>query len=54
MFGTQTVPSLNIVYTQEKGYITANIADQEKLTKLNLSGEAKCEGQSAESSRGRV
>ena len=34
----QTVPSLNIAYTQEKGYVTADIADREKLTKLNLSG----------------
>ncbi|KAL6761401.1 ATP sulfurylase [Haematococcus lacustris] len=36
--GMQTVPSLNIAYTQEKGYVTADIADREKLTKLNLSG----------------
>jgi sulfate adenylyltransferase len=36
--GMQTVPSLNIAYTQEKGYVTADIADKEKLTKLNLSG----------------
>lgn len=36
--GVQTVPSLNIAYTQEKGYVTADIADGEKLTKLNLSG----------------
>ncbi len=32
------MPSLNIAYTQEKGYVTADIADREKLTKLNLSG----------------
>ena len=36
--GMQTVPSLNIAFTQEKGYVTADIADKEKLTKLNLSG----------------
>ncbi|GAX75961.1 hypothetical protein CEUSTIGMA_g3404.t1 [Chlamydomonas eustigma] len=36
--GMQTVPSLNIAYTQEKGYVTADIAEKEKLTKLNLSG----------------
>jgi len=36
--GMQTVPSLNIAYTKEKGYVTADIAEQEKLTKLNLSG----------------
>ena len=35
----QTVPSLNIAYTQEKGYVTADIAEKEKLTKLNLSGK---------------
>ena len=35
----QTVPSLNIAYTQEKGYVTADIAEKENLTKLNLSGE---------------
>ncbi len=36
--GMQTVPSLNIAYTQEKGYVTADVAEREKLTKLNLSG----------------
>lgn len=36
--GMQTVPSLNIAYTKEKGYVTADIADKENLTKLNLSG----------------
>ena len=36
---SQTVPSLNIAYTQEKGYVTADIAEKEKLTKLNLSGK---------------
>lgn len=39
--GMQTVPSLNIAYTQEKGYVTADIAEKENLTKLNLSGESK-------------
>lgn len=36
--GMQTVPSLNIAYTKEKGYVTADIADKENLTKMNLSG----------------
>lgn len=36
--GVQTVPSLNICYTKEKGYVTADIADAESLTRLNLSG----------------
>jgi hypothetical protein len=43
---SQAVPSLNIAYTQEKGYVTADIAEKEKLTKLNLSGgretESRC------------
>lgn len=34
----QTVPSLNIAYTQEKGYVTADVAAAEKLTQLSLSG----------------
>eukprot|EP00879_Flechtneria_rotunda_P001329 GHRR01001479.1.p1 GENE.GHRR01001479.1~~GHRR01001479.1.p1 ORF type:complete len:469 (+),score=181.84 GHRR01001479.1:189-1595(+) len=34
----QTVPSLNIAYTQEKGYVTADVAAAEKLTCLSLSG----------------
>ena len=34
----QTVPSLNITYTEEKGYVTADIAEREGLHKLNLSG----------------
>ena len=34
----QTVPSLNIAYTQEKGYVTADVAKAEGLTTLNLSG----------------
>eukprot|EP00798_Chlamydomonas_sp_ICE-L_P017125 gene17125-23429_t len=36
--GMQTVPSLNIAYTEEQGYVTADIAEKEGLTKLNLSG----------------
>jgi len=36
--GMQTVPSLNIAYTKEKGYVTADVAEKENLTKLNLSG----------------
>jgi len=36
--GMQTVPSLNIAYTQEKGYVTADVAKAEGLTTLNLSG----------------
>ena len=36
--GMQTVPSLNIAFTKEKGYVTADIADKENLTKLSLSG----------------
>jgi sulfate adenylyltransferase len=34
----QTVPSLNIAYTKEQGYVTADIAEKNNLTKLNLSG----------------
>ncbi len=36
--GMQTVPSLNIAYTQEKGYVTADIAKAENLTTMSLSG----------------
>jgi len=36
--GMQTVPSLNLVYTEEKGYVTADQADQEGLHQLKLSG----------------
>lgn len=36
--GMQTVPSLNIQYTQEKGYVTADVAKAEGLTPLSLSG----------------
>jgi sulfate adenylyltransferase len=32
------VPSLNIAYTKEKGYVTADVADAEGLTQLKLSG----------------
>lgn len=34
----QTVPSLNIAYTEEKGYVTADVAKAENLHVLNLSG----------------
>jgi sulfate adenylyltransferase len=34
----QTVPSLNLCYTEEEGYVTADVADAKKLTKKNLSG----------------
>ncbi|KIY99956.1 sulfate adenylyltransferase [Monoraphidium neglectum] len=36
--GMDTVPSLNIAYTQEKGYVTADVAKAEGLTTLSLSG----------------
>jgi sulfate adenylyltransferase len=36
--GMQTVPSLNLVYTEEKGYVTADQAKEEGLHQLNLSG----------------
>ncbi|KAF6260172.1 hypothetical protein COO60DRAFT_1508974 [Scenedesmus sp. NREL 46B-D3] len=36
--GMQTVPSLNIAYTEEKGYVTADVAKAENLTSLSLSG----------------
>ncbi|KAK9793216.1 hypothetical protein WJX73_001323 [Symbiochloris irregularis] len=36
--GMQTVPSLNITYTEEKGYVTADKADSEGLHQLKLSG----------------
>lgn len=32
--GMQTVPSLNIAYTQEKGYVTADVAEAENLTQV--------------------
>lgn len=36
--GVTTVPSLNLVYTEEEGYVTAEYADENSLTKKNLSG----------------
>lgn len=36
--GMQIVPSLNIQYTKEKGFVTADIAAAEKLSTMNLSG----------------
>ncbi|KAI8105133.1 hypothetical protein M9435_000304 [Picochlorum sp. BPE23] len=36
--GMQTVPSLNVVFTEEKGYITADIAEKEGLSVKKLSG----------------
>jgi len=36
--GMQTVPSLNLVFTEEKGYVTADQAKAENLHQLNLSG----------------
>ena len=36
--GMQTVPSLNIVYTEEEGYVTADVAAEKKLHTLKLSG----------------
>jgi len=36
--GVKTVPSLNLVYTEEEGYVTADEADEKKLTPKKLSG----------------
>merc|ERR1712087_553456 len=36
--GVQTVPSLNIVYTEEEGYVTADIASDKGLSIKKLSG----------------
>lgn len=36
--GMETVPSLNVVFTEEKGYITADIAEKEGLHVKKLSG----------------
>mmetsp|Transcript_32662 Transcript_32662/g.77482 ORF Transcript_32662/g.77482 Transcript_32662/m.77482 type:complete len:329 (+) Transcript_32662:378-1364(+) len=36
--GVQTVPSLNVVYTVEEGYVTADIATSKNLTLEKLSG----------------
>jgi sulfate adenylyltransferase len=33
-----TVPSLNLCYTEEEGYVTADVADAKGLTRKNLSG----------------
>lgn len=36
--GMKTVPSLNLCYTEEEGYVTADVADAKGLTKKSLSG----------------
>ncbi|EFN55934.1 hypothetical protein CHLNCDRAFT_145209 [Chlorella variabilis] len=36
--GMKTVPSLNVVFTEEKGYITADVAEKEGLHVKKLSG----------------
>lgn len=36
--GMQTVPSLNLVYTQEGGYVTSDVADKNKWKPKKLSG----------------
>ena len=36
--GMQTVPSLNVVYTQEGGYVTADVAKAQGYKELKLSG----------------
>ena len=36
--GMQTVPSLNVVFTEEKGYLTADVAEKEGLSVKKLSG----------------
>ncbi|CAM9221194.1 unnamed protein product [Discosporangium mesarthrocarpum] len=36
--GVKCVPSLNLVYTEEEGYVTADEADTRSLTKKSLSG----------------
>ena len=36
--GVQTVPSLNVVYTEEQGYVTADVAEQQGLKVRKLSG----------------
>jgi sulfate adenylyltransferase len=36
--GMDTVPSLNLVYTEEEGYVTADEAEERSLHKLSLSG----------------
>merc|ERR1712098_804455 len=36
--GVQVVPSLNLVYTDEEGYVTADVAKAQNLTMKKLSG----------------
>ncbi|CAN0025453.1 unnamed protein product, partial [Ascophyllum nodosum] len=36
--GVQVVPSLNLVFTEEEGYVTADVAEEKGLTKKSLSG----------------
>jgi sulfate adenylyltransferase len=36
--GVQTVPSLNVMYTEERGYQTADVVEREGLTPQKLSG----------------
>ena len=36
--GMQTVPSLNVVYTEEEGYVTADVAKDKGLNVKKLSG----------------
>lgn len=36
--GMATVPSLNVVYTKEEGYVTADVAKAKGLHELKLSG----------------
>eukprot|EP00240_Pyramimonas_obovata_P002225 CAMPEP_0118930608 /NCGR_PEP_ID=MMETSP1169-20130426/7234_1 /TAXON_ID=36882 /ORGANISM="Pyramimonas obovata, Strain CCMP722" /LENGTH=455 /DNA_ID=CAMNT_0006872991 /DNA_START=62 /DNA_END=1429 /DNA_ORIENTATION=+ len=36
--GMKTVPSLNLCYTEEEGYVTADVAEAKGLTRKNLSG----------------
>ena len=34
----QTVPSLNVVYTEEEGYVTADVAEKKGFAVKKLSG----------------
>lgn len=34
--GVQTVPSLNLVYTEEEGYVTADMAEEKNLVSLRM------------------
>jgi sulfate adenylyltransferase len=36
--GVKCVPSLNLVYTEEEGYVTADEAEERELSKMSLSG----------------